>query len=91
MATATADKAPAKTKTNPLAQKARDISQELRESLVEREVEVDLLMRSVIGRTNGLMIGEPGTAKSFGINSFIKHVDGAQLFELLLARRRTSE
>jgi MoxR-like ATPase len=83
--------ASASTAANPLAQKARDIGNELRESLVEREVEVDLLMRSVIGRTNGLMIGEPGTAKSFGINSFIRHVDGAQLFELLLAKDTPSE
>lgn len=92
MASATAEKAPTtKSKTtkaasNPLADKARQIGAELRATLVEREVEVDLLMRSVIGRTNGLFIGEPGTAKSFGINSFIKHVDGAQLFELLLAK-----
>ena len=98
MASATADKAPtSKTKTtptpasNPLADKARQIAAELRATLVEREVEVDLLMRSVIGRTNGLFIGEPGTAKSFGINSFIKHVDGAQLFELLLAKDTPSE
>jgi MoxR-like ATPase len=97
MATATAPKASKKAKTasssgtTALASKFRDIMSELRIDLVEREVEVDLLARSIIGRTNGLMIGEPGTAKSFGINSFLKHIDGAQLFELLLAKDTPSE
>lgn len=95
MATATASPKKAaskKTTTKPtLAQTFRDIMGELRTDLVEREVETDLLARSIIGRTNGLMIGEPGVAKSFGINQFLKHVDGAQLFELLLAKDSPSE
>lgn len=92
MATATAEPTKkAASKGNPLAEKARAIVSELRAELVEREVEVDLLARSIIGRTNGLLIGEPGTAKSLTISSFVKHVDGAELFELLLAKDTPSE
>lgn len=95
MATATAPKASSKKSKTPapptLAQTFRDIMVEMRVDLVEREVETDLLARSIIGRTNGLMIGEPGVAKSFGINQFLKHVDGAQLFELLLAKDSPSD
>lgn len=85
MATATA------TKTNPLASKARDIITELKTELVERETEIDLLVRSIVGRTNGLLIGEPGVAKSHAINRLISHIEGATLFELLLAKDTPSE
>lgn len=94
MTTATAEKPAAKTKANPavsLAAKARDIIDELKAELVEREPEIDLLMRSVIGRTNGLLIGEPGVGKSLAINRLISHVEDATLFELLLAKDTPSE
>jgi MoxR-like ATPase len=97
MATATATKAKSKEAAAPkspvtgIAAKVREVGGELRAELVEREVEIDLLLRSIIGRTNGLLIGEPGVAKSLAINSFISHVDGAQLFELLLAKDTPSE
>lgn len=94
MATATADAKPRAAATNPvapLAAKARDIATELRTELVEREVEVDLLVRSVIGRAHGLLIGEPGTGKSLTINQFASHVQDATMFELLLAKDTPSE
>lgn len=74
-----------------LAAKVRDIMSELKSELVEREIEVDLLVRSVLARTNLLLIGDPGTAKSLAIDQFMSHIEGAQLFKLLLAKDTPSE
>lgn len=91
MTTATAD---AKPKADPVAKIASDmrsINTELRTELVEREVEIDLALRSVIGKVNGLFIGEAGVAKSLTISRIMAHIDGAAMFEVLMAKDTPSE
>lgn len=93
MATAT------KSKTNgskagsvaPLAKKLADIMSELKSELVEREVEIDLIVRSVLARSNTLLIGDPGTAKSLVIDQFMSHITDATKFTLLLAKDTPSD
>lgn len=88
MATATQEKT---TGVTALAEKVRAITSELKLELIEREVETDLLVRSVIARTNALFIGDPGVAKSLVIDEFMSHIDGAHLFSLLLAKDTPSD
>lgn len=90
MATATKTKAAASPAAAEVA-KLNAITDELQSELVERPIEIDLLVRSVASRTNGLLIGDPGTGKSLTINQFMRHVEDATLFELLLAKDTPSE
>lgn len=91
MATATATKNSKANIAASAAQKLQDVISELKSELVEREVEIDLLVRSIISRTNMLLIGPPGTAKSLVIDQFMSHIDGAAIFSLLLAKDSPSE
>lgn len=84
MATAT------KSKANP-ATTLQTIIGELKAGLPEREVEIDLLVRSIIARSHPLFIGEPGVAKSLLIREFMSHIDDAALFEVLLAKDTPSD
>lgn len=92
MATAT------QTKTNASAssggasvpEKLRTIISELQSETVEREVEIDLLVRAMLARQNVLLIGEPGVAKSLLIDLLIERVQ-ASVFTLLMAKDTPSE
>ncbi len=91
MATATkAKEAKANPATKP-AKKLQSIIGELKTGLPEREVEIDLLVRSIIARSHPLFIGEPGVAKSLLIREFMSHIDDAHLFEVLLAKDTPSD
>jgi MoxR-like ATPase len=79
------------TNVTNVAAKMRDINDELKSELVEREVEIDLMLRSIIAKTNMLAIGDPGTGKSLAINSFMSHIEGATMFELLFAKDTPTE
>lgn len=74
-----------------IASKLADVKSELQSELIEREVEVDLLVRSIMARTNMLLIGPPGTAKSLVIDQFMSHITDATPFTLLLAKDTPSE
>lgn len=84
MATAT------KTKANP-ATKLQSIMAELKAELPEREVEIDLLVRSIVARSHPLFIGEPGVAKSLLVRLLMSHVTDATLYEVLLAKDTPSD
>jgi MoxR-like ATPase len=80
MATATKTKQSTGAKVDPIAAKLADVKSELQSELIEREVEVDLLVRSIMARTNMLLIGPPGTAKSLVIDQFMSHITDATPF-----------
>jgi MoxR-like ATPase len=79
-----------KTKVTP-ADKLQNVIAELKAGLPEREVEIDLLVRSIIARSHPLFIGEPGVAKSLLIREFMSHIADASLFEVLLAKDTPSD
>lgn len=92
MATATKSKSTNATNAvEKIAAKLADVKSELQSELIEREVEVDLLVRSIMARTNLLLIGPPGTAKSLVIDQFMSHITDATPFTLLLAKDTPSE
>lgn len=67
--------------------KTRAIRTEMKGELVERGVEIDLLLACAIGRVHMLMLGEPGVAKSMTADQFLSHVDGATMFTHLLNKQ----
>ena len=66
-------------------QKFQLFREELTNALVERGEEVDLLLTSLICQENPLLIGPPGTAKSFLVDSLMEWMDG-QKFQMLFTR-----
>lgn len=70
-----------------IVDKTRDVRNEMKAEVVERGVEIDLLLACIIGRVHMLMLGEPGVAKSMTVDQFLSHVDGATLFTHLLNKQ----
>lgn len=81
--------APAKIKT--LIGKLNDARLEMKQSLVERGTEIDLVTLSVVARTHAVLLGDPGVGKSMLIRSFMSHITDAQLFEILLNKTTPPE
>lgn len=69
---------------NNLVAKTRSIRNEMKDELVERGVEIDLILAAAIARIHMLMLGPPGVGKSMTADQFLKHIDGANLFSHLL-------
>lgn len=91
MATATAKKPATKAaKGSAIAAKLREVISELKSETVERETEIDLLVRTLLARGNGLLIGEPGVAKSLLIDLLMERI-GLGVFTLLMAKDTPSE
>jgi MoxR-like ATPase len=90
-ATKTKAKKAAAPKVSAIAGKFANIIAELKSELPEREVEIDLLVRSIIARSHPLFIGEPGVAKSLLVRQFMAHIDDATLYEVLLAKDTPSD
>ena len=71
--------------------KTRDIRNELKVEVVERGIEIDLVLACVIARVHMLLLGEPGVAKSMLVNQFLTHVVDARLFSVLLNKNTPPE
>lgn len=72
-------------------EKTRAIRTEMKDELVERGTEIDLMLACVIARVHMLMLGEPGVAKSMVTDQFMSHVDGAVKFSILLNKQTPPE
>lgn len=84
---ATATKEAQANPVNGLVAKTREIRNQMKDELVERGVEIDLMLACVIARVHMLMLGEPGVAKSMTADQFLSHIDGAKLFSHLLNKQ----
>lgn len=62
------------------------IRQELNAKLVEREAQIDDLLRALASGKHILLLGPPGTGKSYLAESFAKHIEKANYFQWLLNR-----
>lgn len=62
------------------------IRKELNEKLIEREAEIDDLLRALASGKHILLLGPPGTGKSYLAESFAKHIEKANYFQWLLNR-----
>jgi len=61
--------------------KLREVRVEMKDALVERGTETDLIVLSFMAQVHMLLLGEPGVAKSMLIEQFLSHIEGANLFE----------
>jgi MoxR-like ATPase len=64
----------------------RDVRDEMKQVLVERDAEIELLILSLIARTHLLLIGSGGVAKSMVAREMHSRIDGASKFEILLRK-----
>ncbi len=71
--------------------KLRDIRTEMKAEVVERGIEIDLLMAAIIARVHMVLLGVPGVAKSMLVDQFLSHVDDATLFSYLLNKNTPPE
>jgi MoxR-like ATPase len=74
-----------------LAPKFADIRTEMNQELVERSAEVDLVVRMLLARVHGVLLGSWGVAKSMLIREMLKRITDAILFETLLVKNSPAE
>lgn len=67
-------------------QKIAAIRQEMNDVLIEREEQIDDLMRAVASGKHILLLGPPGTGKSLLAETFSKHIVNISYFQWLLNR-----
>lgn len=70
---------------NAARQKLVTIKGELKQILVERDVEIDLVTNSIIAKQHGVFVGTGGIAKSMVIDSLFDRIE-ANLFKVLLRK-----
>lgn len=85
--------APAETKTDVLTlhEQFAAIRNEIDQTLVERTVEADLIVRQLLARVHGVYLGTWGVGKSMLIRELLKRTTDAQLFETLLVKNSPAE
>ena len=59
--------------------------------VAEREELIELIAIALLTRKNLFILGDPGQAKSYAINSFRKRITGARQFERLLSKQTDEE
>ena len=59
--------------------------------VAEREELVELIAIALLTRKNLFLLGAPGQAKSYAINTFRSRIDGARQFERLLSKQTDEE
>lgn len=78
-------------KVNNVAAKLNAVRLEMKQTLVERGTEIDLVVLSVLARTHCVFLGDPGVGKSMLVREFMRHIDNAKLFEILLNKTTPPE
>lgn len=63
-----------------LNQKIQVLRHELRRECLERELQIDALLALLVAKQHGILLGPPGTGKTFLIELICKTIDGAQFF-----------
>lgn len=59
------------------------IRKTLKETLIERDEEVDVVLTALIAQEHPLLVGPPGTAKSLLLDGLLAHTDSADKFNVL--------
>jgi MoxR-like ATPase len=67
----------------PVQEKVVATRKELADALIERDVEVDLVLTALIAREHPLLVGPPGTAKSLLLDSLMAWMHGKRFTALL--------
>jgi MoxR-like ATPase len=79
------------TKKDIIRDKFSKMEDELNGFLIEREDAIHGLSLALLSKTNLLLLGSPGTAKSMIVKEFSKRIIGSKYFEWLLTRYTTPD
>ena len=74
-----------------LRDKMLAVMADVNNDVAEREELVELIAIALLTRKNLFILGDPGQAKSYAINSFRKRITGARQFERLLSKQTDEE
>jgi|Deesub1362B_J571_1020462.scaffolds.fasta_scaffold01116_8 MoxR-like ATPase len=80
-----------KKKVDTLFDKISNIRNELKTYFLERDEEVDCLLTALLSKNHALLLGAPGTSKSYLTRCLTLHIQGANYFEILLTKFTTPE
>lgn len=75
----------------PTIDKLKSTRHEMKQTLVERGTEIDLVVLSVLARTHAVLLGPPGVGKSMLIREFMGHITNAKMYEILLNKTTPPE
>lgn len=62
------------------------VKADVKSNLVERDADVDMIALSMVSRVHGLIIGEPGIAKSMTVDLFMERLTGVAYFNEILRK-----
>ena len=74
-----------------LRDKMLAVIDDVNHDVAEREELIELIAIALLTRKNLFILGDPGQAKSYAINSFRKRITGARQFERLLSKQTDEE
>lgn len=74
-----------------LRDKMLSVIADVNQDVIEREELVELIAIALLTRKNLFILGAPGQAKSYAINSFRSRITGARQFERLLSKQTDEE
>ena len=74
-----------------LRDKMLSVIADVNQDVIEREELVELIAIALLTRKNLFILGAPGQAKSYAINSFCSRITGARQFERLLSKQTDEE
>ena len=74
-----------------LRDKMLAVIDDVNHDVAEREELIELIAITLLTRKNLFILGNPGQAKSYAINSFRKRITGARQFERLLSKQTDEE
>ena len=70
--------------TKQIIDKINNIKIELNQKFIEREELIDIMLLSLVAKTNLVMLGDPGTGKSKICYDLCKRIDDAKYFQWML-------
>jgi MoxR-like ATPase len=74
-----------------LLSRLQTIREEMCDSLIERDDEVDLVLTALLAEEHPLLVGPPGTAKSLLLDSLMRVIGGSTSFSILFNKFTTPE
>lgn len=74
-----------------LRDKMLAVMMDVNSDVAEREELTELIAIALLTRKNLFILGEPGQAKSYAVNSFRRRITGARQFERLLSKQTDEE
>lgn len=74
-----------------LTAKFEDARNALRNSMIDRDAEIDVVLTALICQENPVLVGAPGTGKSMLLDGLLKWMDKASKFNLCFNRFTTPE